>query len=147
VGALWARRTLVSVPRLASPFIVALRERGPTVIHGRCPRSGRVSDRKTDPEICPGDHIPNTWLHAPVTGHYSPAHSPSRGRRTLAGVPPAWEEPAHGNRSGSSPWSRHVRTKLPLKVAERAGVLHFHGAGWHKGSGGACNVPLSLPAA
>jgi hypothetical protein len=88
-----------------------------------------------------------TWLHAPVTGHYSPAHSPSRGRRTLADVPPAWEEPAHGNRSGSSPWSRHVRTKLPLKVAERAGVLHFHGAGWHKGSGGACNVPLSLPAA
>jgi hypothetical protein len=47
------------VPRLASPFIVALRERGPTAIHGRRPRSGRVSDRKTDPEIRPGDHIPN----------------------------------------------------------------------------------------
>jgi hypothetical protein len=39
------------VPRLASPFIVALRERGPTAIHGRRPRSGRVSDRETDPEI------------------------------------------------------------------------------------------------
>jgi hypothetical protein len=41
------------VPRLASPFIVALRERGPTAIHGRRPRSGRVSDRETDPEIRP----------------------------------------------------------------------------------------------
>jgi hypothetical protein len=53
LGALWARRTFVSVPRLTSPFIVALRERGPTVIHSRRPRSGRVSDRETDPEICP----------------------------------------------------------------------------------------------
>jgi hypothetical protein len=41
------------VPRLASPFIVALRERGLTAIHGRCPRSGRVSDQETDPEIRP----------------------------------------------------------------------------------------------
>jgi hypothetical protein len=41
------------MPRLASPFIVALRERGLTAIHGRRPRSGRVSDRKTDPEIRP----------------------------------------------------------------------------------------------
>jgi hypothetical protein len=32
---------------------VALRERGPTAIHGRRPRSGRVSDRETDPEIHP----------------------------------------------------------------------------------------------
>jgi hypothetical protein len=53
MGALWARRTLVFVPRLAPPFIVALRERGPTTIHGRRPRSGRVSDRETDPEIRP----------------------------------------------------------------------------------------------
>jgi hypothetical protein len=53
VGALWARRTLVSVPRLASPFIVALRERGSTAIHDRRPRAGRVSDRKTDPDIRP----------------------------------------------------------------------------------------------
>jgi hypothetical protein len=60
VGALWAWRTLVPVPRLASPFIVALRERGPTAIHDRRPRSGRVSDRETDPEIRLGDHIPNT---------------------------------------------------------------------------------------
>jgi hypothetical protein len=62
VGALWARRTLVPVPRLASPFIVALRERGPTAIHGRRPRSGRVSNRETDPEIRPGDHIPNNYV-------------------------------------------------------------------------------------
>jgi hypothetical protein len=40
-------------------FIVTLRERGPTAIHDRRPRSGRVSDRETDPEIRPGDHIPN----------------------------------------------------------------------------------------
>jgi hypothetical protein len=33
------------------PFIVALRERGPTAIHGRRPRSGRGSDRFPDPEI------------------------------------------------------------------------------------------------
>jgi hypothetical protein len=33
------------------PFIVALCERGPTVIHGRRPRSGRESDRFPDPEI------------------------------------------------------------------------------------------------
>jgi hypothetical protein len=33
------------------PFIVALRERGPTVIHGRRPRSRRGSDRFPDPEI------------------------------------------------------------------------------------------------
>jgi hypothetical protein len=32
---------------------VALRKRGPTAIHGRRPRSGRVSDRETDPEIRP----------------------------------------------------------------------------------------------
>jgi hypothetical protein len=51
VGALWAQRTLISVPRLASPFIMALCERGPTAIHDRRPRSGRVSDRETDPEI------------------------------------------------------------------------------------------------
>jgi hypothetical protein len=33
------------------PFIVALRERGPTAIHGRRPRSGRGSDRFPDLEI------------------------------------------------------------------------------------------------
>jgi hypothetical protein len=33
------------------PFIVVLRERGPTVIHGKRPRSGRGSDRFPDPEI------------------------------------------------------------------------------------------------
>jgi hypothetical protein len=33
------------------PFIVALRERGPTAIHGRRPRLGRGSDRFPDPEI------------------------------------------------------------------------------------------------
>jgi hypothetical protein len=33
------------------PFIVALRERGPTAIHDRRPRSGRGSDRFPDPEI------------------------------------------------------------------------------------------------
>jgi hypothetical protein len=33
------------------PFIVVLRERGPNVIHGRRPRSGRGSDRFPDPEI------------------------------------------------------------------------------------------------
>jgi hypothetical protein len=33
------------------PFIVALRERGPTAIHGRRPRSGRGLDRFPDPEI------------------------------------------------------------------------------------------------
>jgi hypothetical protein len=53
VGALWAQRTLVSVPRFASSFIVTLRKRGPTAIHDRRPRSGRVSDQETDPEIRP----------------------------------------------------------------------------------------------
>jgi hypothetical protein len=33
------------------PFIVALRERGPTAIHGRRPRSGRGLDRFHDLEI------------------------------------------------------------------------------------------------
>jgi hypothetical protein len=33
------------------PFIVALRERGPTAIHGKHPRSGRGSDRFPNPEI------------------------------------------------------------------------------------------------
>jgi hypothetical protein len=33
------------------PFIVALREREPTDIHDRRPRSGRGSDRFPDPEI------------------------------------------------------------------------------------------------
>jgi hypothetical protein len=33
------------------PFIVALRKRGFTVIHDRCPRSGRGSDQFPDPEI------------------------------------------------------------------------------------------------
>jgi hypothetical protein len=42
---------LVPVPRLTSPFIVALRERGSTAIHDKRPRSGRVSDQKTGPEI------------------------------------------------------------------------------------------------
>jgi hypothetical protein len=51
VGALWARRTLVPVPRLAPPFIVALRERGPTDIHDKRPRSERGSNRFSDPEI------------------------------------------------------------------------------------------------
>jgi hypothetical protein len=51
VGALWARRTLVLVPWLVPLFIVALRERGPTAIHDRRPRSGRGSDRFPDPEI------------------------------------------------------------------------------------------------
>jgi hypothetical protein len=59
VGALWARRTLVPVPRLASPFIVALRERGSTAIHGRRPpirvRLGS-GNRSGDPS---GDHFPN----------------------------------------------------------------------------------------
>jgi hypothetical protein len=38
---------------------MALREGGPLPQNGRRPRSGRVSDRETDPEILPGDHIPN----------------------------------------------------------------------------------------
>jgi hypothetical protein len=33
------------------PFIVTLRERGPTAIHDRRPRSGRGLDRFPDPEI------------------------------------------------------------------------------------------------
>jgi hypothetical protein len=33
------------------PFIVALRERGPTAIHGKRLRPGRGSDRFPDPEI------------------------------------------------------------------------------------------------
>jgi hypothetical protein len=33
------------------PFIVALRKRGPTAIHGRRPRSGHGLDRFPDPEI------------------------------------------------------------------------------------------------
>jgi hypothetical protein len=33
------------------PFIVALRERGPTVIYGKSPRSGYGSDRFLNPEI------------------------------------------------------------------------------------------------
>jgi hypothetical protein len=37
---------------------MALREGGPLPHNGRRPRSGRVSDRETDPEIIPGDHIP-----------------------------------------------------------------------------------------
>jgi hypothetical protein len=79
VGVLWARRTLVPVPRLASPFIVALHERGSTAIHGRRPRSGRVSDRETDPDIRPGDHIPNRTLPG--------AASPTTGtREVLSGI-------------------------------------------------------------
>jgi hypothetical protein len=35
-------------------FYMALRERGSTATKGRRPRSGRVSDRETDPEIAPG---------------------------------------------------------------------------------------------
>jgi hypothetical protein len=33
------------------PFIVALRERGPTAIHDKRPRSGRGSDQFPNPEI------------------------------------------------------------------------------------------------
>jgi hypothetical protein len=33
------------------PFIVALRERGPTAIHSKRPRSGHVLDRFPDPKI------------------------------------------------------------------------------------------------
>jgi hypothetical protein len=51
MGSLWARRTLVPVPRLTPPFIVALRERESTAIHGRHPQSGRGSDRFSDLEI------------------------------------------------------------------------------------------------
>jgi hypothetical protein len=39
------------------PFIVALRERGPTAIQGKRPRSGRESD--LFPIRRSGDHIPN----------------------------------------------------------------------------------------
>jgi hypothetical protein len=35
-------------------FYMALREGGPTATNGRRPQSGRVSDRKTDPEIALG---------------------------------------------------------------------------------------------
>jgi hypothetical protein len=41
-------------------FIWRCARRGPLPQNGRRPRSGRVSDRETDPEILPGDHIPNT---------------------------------------------------------------------------------------
>jgi hypothetical protein len=44
---------------------MALRERGPTAINGRRPRSGRVSDR-ADPEIRCGDHIPNMVLTSQI---------------------------------------------------------------------------------
>jgi hypothetical protein len=42
------------------PFIVVLRERGPTAIHDRRPRSGRGSDWFPDPEI--------TFLTCSTTG-------------------------------------------------------------------------------
>jgi hypothetical protein len=44
--------TNVGSRALACPsFIVVLRERGPTAIHSRRPRSGRGSDRFPNPEI------------------------------------------------------------------------------------------------
>jgi hypothetical protein len=46
------------VPRLASLLYGAVRAGGPLPQNGRRPRSRRVSDRETDPEIIPGDHIP-----------------------------------------------------------------------------------------
>jgi hypothetical protein len=39
-------------PACLTFYCGAARE-GPTAIHGRRPRSGRVSDRETDPEIRP----------------------------------------------------------------------------------------------
>jgi hypothetical protein len=45
------------------PFIVVLRERGSTAIHGRRPRSGRGSDRFPDPEI--------TFLTLPFCDHFT----------------------------------------------------------------------------
>jgi hypothetical protein len=53
------------------PFIVALRERGPTAIHGRRPRSGRGSNRFSDPEITfltfpPLISIPYLYLDNPL---------------------------------------------------------------------------------
>jgi hypothetical protein len=70
--------------RLASPFIVALRERGPTAIHGRRPRSGRVSDRETDPEIRPEITFLTTptWV---VDGHSSRWYSLSARVRAASG--------------------------------------------------------------
>jgi hypothetical protein len=62
VRALWAWRTLVPVPRLAPLFIVALRERESTAIHGRRPRSGHGSDRERSVSRS-GDHFPNICYH------------------------------------------------------------------------------------
>jgi hypothetical protein len=41
-----------------SLFYMVLREGGPTATNGRRPRSGRVSNRETDPEIRPGRSHP-----------------------------------------------------------------------------------------
>jgi hypothetical protein len=51
---------LVPVPRLASLLYGAARG-GALPQNGRRPRSGRVSDRETDPEIIPRDHIPTLF--------------------------------------------------------------------------------------
>jgi hypothetical protein len=75
-------------------FIVALRERGPTAIHGRCPRSGHRSDRFLDPEI--QDHFPNTM---------EPGPCPSRKFSTPAPQVPRKPEVVHccgGGHCGAS---------------------------------------------
>jgi hypothetical protein len=51
VGALWARRTLVPVPRRALLFIIALHEMTPIVIQDKRLQSERRSDRFSNPEI------------------------------------------------------------------------------------------------
>jgi hypothetical protein len=56
-------------------FIWRCARGGPLPQNGRRPRSGRVSDRETDPKIIPGDHIPTfsplistsyLYLHNPL---------------------------------------------------------------------------------
>jgi hypothetical protein len=47
------------------PFIVALRERGSTAVHGKRPRSGRGSDRFPRS----GDHFPNNQTTPGVVPH------------------------------------------------------------------------------
>jgi hypothetical protein len=63
VGALWARRTLVPVPRLASPFICRCARGGPLPQTAGAPDQGASRIGKPIQRSLRGDHFPNSYQY------------------------------------------------------------------------------------
>jgi hypothetical protein len=136
-------------------FIWRCARGGPLPQNGRRPRSGRVSDRKTDPEILPGDHIPNNPMNSPLEAAKPTKMTRYRDRSTAQAYSMAtmWFADMSSTRLLTMPshcpllWqsSAHTWSGLPGAGARLGGSSPWTTSRWRSGmsSPSTCFAPLS----